>query len=151
MKLYLTSAAADAVTDWKGLKSALSGVRGLTLLTAVLLLVVGIVTVRIAMHLIRKAMLKSRLEQGPIRFILSASRFVLDFLVIVIVASYLGIDMSSFVALLSVVSLAVSLSVQSVLSNVAGGMMLIGSKPFRQVSAFCFFNSNQILLFNSAL
>ena len=130
MKLYLSSTA--AVTDWDGLKSVLSGVRGTTLLTAVLLLVVGIVTVRIAMRLIRRAMLKSRLERGPVRFILSAIRFVLYFLVIVIVASYLGIDMSSFVALLSVVSLAVSLSVQSVLSNVAGGMMLIGSKPFRQ-------------------
>ena len=130
MKLYLSSTA--AVTDWDGLKSVLSGVRGTTLLTAVLLLVVGIVTVRIAMRLIRRAMLKSRLERGPVRFILSAIRFVLYFLVLVIVASYVGIDMSSFVALLSVVSLAVSLSVQSVLSNVAGGMMLIGSKPFRQ-------------------
>ena len=54
MKLYLSSTA--AVTDWDGLKSVLSGVRGTTLLTAVLLLVVGIVTVRIAMRLIRRAM-----------------------------------------------------------------------------------------------
>lgn len=42
----------------------------------------------------------------------------------------IGVEITSFVALLSVAGLAVSLSLQNTLSNVAGGVMLLISKPF---------------------
>ena len=41
-----------------------------------------------------------------------------------------GVEITSFVALLSVAGLAISLSLQNTLSNVAGGVMLLLSKPF---------------------
>ena len=46
-----------------------------------------------------------------------------------ITADQLGIPVTSLVALLSVLSLAVSLAVQNVLANVAGGLVLLVTKP----------------------
>lgn len=57
-------------------------------------------------------------------------RFVLWVVTVLIVAQQLGIPVTSLVALFSVVSLAVSLAVQNVLANVAGGLVLLVTKPF---------------------
>ena len=58
-------------------------------------------------------------------------RLVLWVIIVLIVADQLGIPVTSLVALLSVVSLAVSLAVQSVLSNIAGGLVILVTKPFQ--------------------
>lgn len=57
-------------------------------------------------------------------------QFLLYFLSIMLTANVLGIPVTSFVALFSVVGLAVSLAVQGVLSNLAGGVILLVSKMF---------------------
>jgi small conductance mechanosensitive channel len=48
-----------------------------------------------------------------------------------IAASSLGIDVSGIIALASVLTLAISLSVQNALSNVIGGFTLLYTKPFK--------------------
>ena len=50
---------------------------------------------------------------------------------ILIVADQLGIPVTSLVALFSVLSLAISLAVQSILANIAGGIVILLSKPFQ--------------------
>ena len=57
-------------------------------------------------------------------------RIVLYFLSIMIAANSVGVPITSFLALFSVVGLAVSLAVQGVLSNLAGGVIILASKPF---------------------
>lgn len=61
---------------------------------------------------------------------LIAVRLVLWVVTVLITADQLGIPVTSLVALLSVLSLAVSLAVQNVLANVAGGLVLLVTKPF---------------------
>ena len=51
-------------------------------------------------------------------------------LLFLIIASYLGIDVTSIVALASVLTLAVSLAVQNALANVFGGFTLLCTHPF---------------------
>ena len=48
-----------------------------------------------------------------------------------ILCSMMGVNVTSLVALLSVVTLAISLSVQNLLTNVISGIILLGSKPFK--------------------
>ena len=52
------------------------------------------------------------------------------FLSVMIALNILGVPISSFLAVFSVVGLAISLAVQGVLKNFAGGMIILGSKPF---------------------
>lgn len=90
---------------------------------------------RIAMNLILKAIghlfEKINLERGITGFARSAIKIGLWALTIIIVAETLGINTNSLVAVLSVASLALSLSVQNILTNVFSGVTILMSQPFK--------------------
>ena len=64
------------------------------------------------------------------KYLVRTVQLVLWVVTALITADQLGIPVTSLVALLSVLSLAVSLAVQNVLANVAGGLVLLVTKPF---------------------
>ena len=99
-------------------------------LSALLVLVIGLLVIRIVMGLVKKALEKSRLEKAAHTLILSLSRVALYVLLALSVASALGIDVTGVVALASVLTLAVSLSLQNALTNVMGGFTLLSTHPF---------------------
>lgn len=100
------------------------------LLPMVILAVVGVLAVRIVMKLVKQGLEKSKLEKAAHTLILTACQVVLYILLALIVASGLGIDVTGIVALASVLTLAISLSVQNLLTNVFGGFTLLYTKPF---------------------
>ena len=101
-----------------------------SVLPAVAMLVVGMLAIRIIMKLVDKSMAKSKLEKAAVSLIRSLLRVVLWVLLGLMIASKLGIDVTGVVALASVASLALSLSLQDALSNVIGGFMLLSNHPF---------------------
>ena len=76
-------------------------------------------------------MIKRRLEPTLSRFLSDILIWVLRVLLFVTFISKLGIETSSFVAILGAMGLAVGLSLQGSLSNFAGGMLIIVFKPFK--------------------
>lgn len=121
-----------AVEELNEIKNTLSKLPLKTILLSAALFVACLVAVKLILVVVRRVLRRTNLDSALYRFILSLLRILLCFLSILIVASSLGINVTSLVALFSVVSLAISLSVQSVLSNVAGGLMLFGTKPFKK-------------------
>ncbi len=97
---------------------------------AVILLVVGVLSIRIIMTLLRRALGRSKLEKAAHTLVTSLAVTVLYILLGLIVASALGIDVSSIVALASVLTLALSLSLQNMVSNVIGGFTILYTHPF---------------------
>ena len=91
----------------------------------------GILVIRFVLEIITKAMEKSKLEKAAHTLIKSLARAVMYLLLALIVASSLGIDVTGVVALASVLTLAISLSVQNALTNVIGGFTLLSTKPFQ--------------------
>ncbi|MCI2106397.1 MAG: mechanosensitive ion channel family protein [Intestinimonas sp.] len=102
-----------------------------TILRAVILLVVCLIAMKVIMHLMNRAINRLNVERSLHTFLRSSLRILLWFITILIVASSLGIDATSLIAVLSVVGLAVSLAVQNILANLAGGIMVLISKPFK--------------------
>lgn len=101
------------------------------LLFGLAVLFVGLVAVRLIMKLIDKGLVRFRgLNPALHTMLKTAIRFLLNLIVLLTAAATLGIPITSFVALLSVVSLAISLAVQGVLGNLAGGIIILASKPF---------------------
>ena len=100
------------------------------LLPAIVLLVIGLLVVRIMLRLINGLLKRSKLEKAAHTLIRSVARIVLYVLLFLILASYLGLDVTSIVALASVLTLAVSLAVQNALANVFGGFTLLCTHPF---------------------
>lgn len=108
--------------------------QGVTLLGVVLKAAViataGILLIRMVMKIIEKMLEKSKMEKAAHTLILTLSKTVMYVLLALIVASSLGIDVTGIVALASVVTLAVSLSLQNMLANVVGGFTLLYTHPF---------------------
>lgn len=96
-----------------------------------LILVVGFLLIKIIMNIVEKTLTKSKLEKAAHGLIKSLIRVVLYLLLGLIAASSLGIDVTGVIALASVLTLAVSLSVQNALTNVIGGITLLYTKPFK--------------------
>lgn len=102
-----------------------------SLLPALLYLVCGLVIIRFVMSALSRALKRSAIDKTLHRFILTILRIVLYFVLFMTVAGALGIQITSFVALLSVAGLAISLSLQNVLSSASCGVMLLSVKPFK--------------------
>lgn len=103
----------------------------LSLLPCVLILVGGILIIKIVMSLLKSALEKSKLEKAAHSLICSLAQVVLYGLLGLMAAKSLGIDVTGIIALASVLTLAVSLAVQNLLTNVIGGFTLLYTKPFK--------------------
>ena len=96
----------------------------------VLILVIGILAIRVVMKIIRVTLEKSRLEKAAHSLITSLASTAMYILLALIAASTLGIDVSSIVALASVLTLALSLALQNIVSNIIGGFTILYTHPF---------------------
>ncbi len=99
-------------------------------LPVIFLALAGLVIIRIIMTLVSKTLEKTRLEKAAHSLIRTVVRVVLYVLLGLIIASWLGIDVTSVVALASVLTLALSLALQNILANVIGGFTLLSTHPF---------------------
>ena len=106
-----------------------TGVTG-SIFTALLTLVIGLSVMKMAMRLLKRTLEKSKLEKAAHSLILSLARTVLYVLLGLSLAKSLGIDITGIVALASVLTLAVSLAMQNMLTNVIGGFTLLYNRPF---------------------
>ena len=117
----------DQFFAWLG---NLLGIAANNVLSAVVVLLIGLLAIRVVMKLVRKTLEKSKLEKAAHTLILSLTRVVLYVLLCLTTATSLGIDVTGIVALASVLTLAVSLALQNALANVIGGFTLLSTHPF---------------------
>ena len=73
---------------------------------------------------------KSKLDKGIQTFSMSAMRIALWLIAIIIIAGAFGINTASLVTVLGVASLALSLSVQNIFTNIFSGITILLTKPF---------------------
>lgn len=95
-------------------------------------LVVGVIVVRALCYGLRKLLMRSRIETSLVGFIVTVCRFVLYLVLVFVLAAVLGVDMTPFASMLSAALVAVGLALQSSLSNIANGVILISTHPFRE-------------------
>ncbi len=101
------------------------------ILTIVLLFVGCMVVMKVILKVTDRAFLRLELEKSLHTFIHAALRVILWLITLCIVLDYVGVPMTSLVAVLGVIGLAVSLAIQGTLSNLAGGIQVLVSKPFK--------------------
>ena len=101
------------------------------IISAFLILIVGIYAIRLITRLIKKIMIKRELDPTLTKFLADILIWALRILLFIAFISKLGVETSSFVAILGAMGLAVGLSLQGSLSNFAGGMLIILFEPFK--------------------
>lgn len=97
---------------------------------AIIVLFIGLRLIKIVTSLINKGLAMERVDPSLRSFFESAAGIFLKILLLVSVASMVGVQTTSFIALLGAVGLAVGLSLQGSLGNLAGGILLLIFKPF---------------------
>lgn len=95
-----------------------------------LILVLGRYVVRFTVRLVDRRFEKKNVDRSIRSFIESLLKFALYCLLILTVASTMGIQTTSFIAALSAFGLAVGLALQGSLSNFAGGVLILIFRPF---------------------
>ncbi|MEY3236560.1 MAG: hypothetical protein RI883_661, partial [Bacteroidota bacterium] len=104
---------------------------GTNLLLCIIILVAGFWLAKVLSKGLRRVLRKSNTDEGLVTFATSFISMVLKILVVVTAISQLGIEMTSFVALLGAAGLAIGMAFSGTLSNFAGGIMILVLKPFR--------------------
>jgi small conductance mechanosensitive channel len=106
-------------------------VYGLKVLAALAIFIIGRIVVSIAVGFVRKLMRKGGTDETLVAFLGSLIKFALLAIVIIASLGALGIQTTSFVAILGAAGLAIGLAMQGSLSNFASGVLLIIFRPFR--------------------
>lgn len=104
---------------------------GLPLLWTVIILVVGRITARVISNLIGKMMIKGKVDETLVKFTKSLVYIGLMAFVVLAALEKLGIETTSFAAIIAAAGLAIGLALQGTLGNFASGIMLILFRPFR--------------------
>ena len=99
-------------------------------LKAAAILLIGLAAAKLVLHFVRKILKKSRVPAAVHSILTTLMRVLLDLVVVLAALNALGIPVTSFIALLSLAGLAISLALQGVLGNLASGLIVVGSRPF---------------------
>ena len=104
---------------------------GTNLVICILILVIGFWLAKILSKTLRKILRKSNTDEGLVTFATSFVSMVLKILVVVTAITQIGVEMTSFVAILGAAGLAIGMAFSGTLSNFAGGVMILVLKPFK--------------------
>ena len=114
----------------KSLWSSIENITASNIFGAVLSIVISLVLIKVLTKVLERALGRSKLDASLQTLLRNLVKGALWAVAAIIVLGCLGIEVTSLVAVLSVVGLAFSLALQNFLSNVAGGMQLLASHPF---------------------
>jgi len=104
---------------------------GPQLLLAIIVLIVGLWLIKRVVRLMGKGMERSNTEPTLAKFLSSLVSIGLKALLLISVASMVGIATTSFIAILGAAGLAVGLALQGSLANFAGGMLILMFRPYK--------------------
>ena len=104
---------------------------GTGLIYALFVLIIGLWIAKLITKSVKKLMLKGEMDNSLVPFLTSLISTVLKLLVVISALGMLGIEMTSFIALLGAAGLAVGMALSGTLQNFAGGVMILIFKPFK--------------------
>lgn len=101
-----------------------------TIVIAVVILLIGMKLVNTFIKFLKKSLDKGNVEMGVSTFLCSLCRYLLYFVLILVILSQFGVTASSVIAVLGSAGLTIGLALQGSLSNFAGGILILLLKPF---------------------
>ena len=130
MRLLL-AADMDVGAVVSSLRESMAQITANKLFAAAVAAVVCLVVIQALTRVLNRALSRTKLDTALQAILGGLLRGVLWFVAVIVVLGCLDIEVTSLVAVLSVVGLAFSLALQNFLSNLAGGMQLLASHPFK--------------------
>ncbi|WP_299122226.1 mechanosensitive ion channel domain-containing protein [uncultured Winogradskyella sp.] len=104
---------------------------GPKLIAAIAIWIIGSWIIKMMLKGVKKAMNKADYDESLKKFLLNLVSWVLKIVLIVVVLGTVGIETTSFAAILAAAGLAIGLALQGSLGNFAGGVLLMIFKPIK--------------------
>lgn len=104
---------------------------GITIVYALLILIIGSKLIKLVIKLLKKDKVISKLDKSVLTFFISFVNITLYIILFIIIASVVGIPLTSIITLLGSAGLAIGLALQGGLTNIAGGLLILIFKPFK--------------------
>lgn len=98
---------------------------------AIIVLLIGLRIIRFITGLLSKSLKKKEVDPTLAPFAVNLLNWTLKIMLVISVAAMLGVETTSFIAVLGAMGLAVGLALQGTLGNFAGGVLLMVFKPYR--------------------
>ena len=98
---------------------------------SLIIFIVGRKLIDFLLKLLDKFLAKTSMDVGVSKFLLSAARTCMYAILIFMIVGQLGVSTASIVTVMGAAGLAISMSLQGSLANVAGGILILLMKPFR--------------------
>ena len=102
-----------------------------SVIAAIVFIFIGIKITGLFIKLAKRGFDRSKIDNSVAGFLLSVIRIIGYILVFITAATIVGIEVTSFVAILGTASMAIGLALQGALSNLAGGVLILLLKPFK--------------------
>ena len=104
---------------------------GVKLIIAIIILIVGGYLIKLIRKLVKKSLMKAKAEHGVIAFLDSFIKILLFVILFVLIASYFGFSIAGLITILGSLGVAIGLAMKDNLSNIAAGVIMLFTKPFR--------------------
>lgn len=114
-------------------ESLLPGIRSLAfdIIVCIIIYIVGRKLIKLLHKMLNKTLEKTQADVGVVKFLGSAMEIILYVFLFFMILGQLGVNTASIITVLGTAMLAVGMSLQGSLSNVAGGILILFTKPFR--------------------
>lgn len=103
---------------------------GINIIIAVIIFSVGKIAIKLIRKLVKNIFTKSNADEGVAKFVDSLVKVIGYAILVIIICGVIGIETTSLITLLGTAGLSVGLALQGSLSNFAGGVLILLSKPF---------------------
>jgi small conductance mechanosensitive channel len=121
----------EAMSRFVDTAQALAAAYGLKIIAAIAIFIIGRWLSGVLSRAVGKAMTRAKTDQMLVKFVVNLAYAALLAFVILAALAQLGIQTTSFIAVLGAAGLAVAFALQGSLSNFAAGVMLVIFRPFK--------------------
>ncbi len=95
-------------------------------------LIIGIIVIKVVVSLVKKILVRAKMEEVARNFVLAIIKFVLWLILILVLLSVIGVKITGVITALSAAILAVGMALQSNISNIANGIVIVVTKMFKK-------------------
>ena len=104
---------------------------GPQIVLAIVVLIIGLWIIKRVVNVVNRGLEKSNTDETLAKFLSSLASIVLKALLFISVAGMVGIETTSFIAILGAAGLAIGLALQGTLANFAGGVLVLLFRPYK--------------------
>lgn len=94
--------------------------------------VIGIILVKLLINITRNVLAKTKMEKITQQFLMTTLKLVLYLVFVLILLGTIGIEVTGIITALSAAVLAIGMALQSIIANVANGIVIVGTKMFKK-------------------